>query len=285
MKIRFWKDVCAVALIATLGFAGTGWAASAGPFNFSDNQYDNNFTDVRRGADINDNNVPDLGGTGHTALNFIGGAGPAGDTWLTKYTPWGYTKNFKGWSGICIQGDVLIHTYNNTKGAGLVTLLNSDEEERSSAQDDGHPGKGLALILYDQGNSDALLLATIDPATGKLVKLKVVGLGAGIGNNAWYRVQMFVLAGAGYSDTLHVEATVFRHSTPTNPNSGTTTQVGGTLVFDGTLSGTGLESTGEVGIAASAFSTNVNSSVTNWSAQDWVGGCGCLEVECPILQK
>ena len=30
-------------------------------------------TAVRRGADINDNSAPDLGGTGHTALNFTGG--------------------------------------------------------------------------------------------------------------------------------------------------------------------------------------------------------------------
>jgi len=36
------------------------------------------------------------------------------------------------------------------------------------------------------------------------------------------------------------------------------------LEFNGTLSALGLEAAGEVGLAASAFSTNVNSSVTNF---------------------
>ena len=40
--------------------------------------------------------------------------------------------------------------------------------------------------------------------------------------------------------------------------------VGPELGFDGSVGALGLEDSGEVGIAASAFSTNVNSSVTNW---------------------
>src|SRR5262249_33647221 len=89
----------AIALLATLGFTGTAGATPpvctanfATRLNFSDNQYTTCFTDVRRGGDINDDGALDLGGTGHTALNFTGGAGPAGDTWVTKWTPNGGTQ-------------------------------------------------------------------------------------------------------------------------------------------------------------------------------------------------
>src|SRR5262249_51048791 len=144
----------------------------------------------------------DLGGTGHTALNFTGGAGPAGDTWLTKFTPNGGTQICRA---AIITADVLIHTYNNTKGAGLVALL-----------DAAPGGKGLALILYSQGNSDALQLATIDPATGQLGKLKSVSLGAGIAENAWYRLTMSLFPSG---DQLNLAGQVLRHVTPTDPNS------------------------------------------------------------------
>src|SRR5262249_2460833 len=254
LRTHLDKNLWAIALLATLGFAGTAWAlppvdctATVGtPLKFTDNQYTGCFTDVRRGPDINDDGVPDLGGTGHTALNFTGGAGPAGDTWLTKYTPGGSTRIC---SSLFLQADVLIHTYNNTKGAGLVALL-----------DAAPGGKGLALILYDQGNSDALQLATIDPKTGQLTKLTSVSLDAGIAENTWYSLDVNTDVS---SDLLNVNGAVFRHVTPTDPNSGIDGQVGPTLFFHGTLSALGLDTEGEVGIAASAFSTNVNSSVTN----------------------
>src|SRR5262245_2436601 len=206
MTVHFWRVLSLAALVATLGFTGTTWAkvgvCTANdptiPITFTDNQYSTCFTDVRRGSDINDNNAPDLGGTGHTALNFTGGAGPAGDTWLTKYTPDGGTQIFDARDGICLGAEVLIHTYNNTKGAGLVALLNFAPSEG---------GKGLALILYNQGNSDALQLATIDPATGKLGKLTSVSLGGGIAENAWYQLGMSVFVQrVGLQDILVVQA-------------------------------------------------------------------------------
>src|SRR5215470_14801831 len=167
MRLQLDKGIWAIAMLATLGVAGTAGAASDGvctdfPFKFIDSQYTECFTDVRRGSDINDDGALDLGGTGHTALNFTGGAGPAGDTWLTKFTPNGDTRICNGGAsgGVILFADVLIHTYNNTKGAGLVALL-----------DAAPGGKGLALILYDQGNADALQLATIDPASGQLTTL------------------------------------------------------------------------------------------------------------------
>ena len=99
MRLHLDKGLWAIALLATLGFSNTASAQPVECFatlDFSDNQYTACFTDVRRGADINDNNAPDLGGTGHTALNFTGGAGPAGDTWLTKFTPNGGTQICQG---------------------------------------------------------------------------------------------------------------------------------------------------------------------------------------------
>src|SRR5262245_26837808 len=254
IKTRLANGLWAIAMLATLGFAVTAGAAvdCSATLNFSDSQYTACFTDVRRGADINDNNAPDLGGTGHTALNFTGGAGPAGDTWLTKIPPNGGTLICEGAGVIFVEADVLIHTFNNTKGAGLVSLLNFA------------PGdKGLALILYDQGNSDALQLATLDPATGQLTKLKSVSLGAGIAENAWYRVRVSIQVFPGIGD-VEVASEVLRHQTPTDPNSGLAFPRVGFLSFVGFLSAIGLEASGEVGIAASAFSTNVNSSVTNF---------------------
>ena len=244
------KGIWAIAMLATLGFTGTAWAVDCGLLlNFSDSQYTMCFTDVRRGGDINDNGAVDLGGTGHTALNFTGGAGPAGDTWLTKFTPNGGTK-------ICtnttVTADVLIHTYNNTKGAGLAALLNFGPGDR-----------GLALILYDQGNSDALQLATIDPATGKLTKLTSVSLDAGIAENTWYRLQLTVTI---LFDQVFVSGSVFRFMKPTDPDGPLDGLVGPVLFFQDSPSAIGLDNQGEVGIVASAFSTNVNSSVTNWSA-------------------
>jgi len=258
MRLHLDKGIWAIAMLATLVFTGTAGATDGtctasffDPLTFTDSQYTECFTDVRRGADINDDGALDLGGTGHTALNFTGGAGPAGDTWLTKFSPGGGTR-------ICFAGfviaDVLIHTFNNTKGAGVVALLDSTPG-----------GKGLALILYDQGNSDALQLATIDPATGKLGKLTSVSLGAGIAENAWYHL---IMSFAVINGEVGVIGTVQRHTTPTDPNSplDLAVSVGPPLLFLGSLSALGLEASGEVGIAASAFSTNVNSSVTNWIA-------------------
>src|SRR5262245_9468395 len=142
MRTHLDKGLWAIALLATLGFTGSAGAAvdCSAIVNFGDSQYTACFTDVRRGSDINDDNAPDLGGTGHTALNFTGGAGPAGDTWLTRYTPWGHTKNFKGWSGICTFADVLMHTYNNTKGAGI---QHQCELERDELVCHGPRGRGI----------------------------------------------------------------------------------------------------------------------------------------------
>jgi hypothetical protein len=207
------------------------------------------FRDVRRPPDINPG--PDLGGTGQTAMNFTGTAGGSGDTWMTVYdsTPADDTvKNLFG--NVSLTADVLIHTFNNRKAAGVLALFNEEADK-----------KGLALIVYDSGGSDSLALGTVDKATGQFTQLATVALAANIAENVWYRLTMnVVVTGANVA----VTGTVFRHTTPTDPNSPLGTQIGGTLNFSGARPA-GVDATGEVGMAAAASSTAVDSSVMNFT--------------------
>jgi hypothetical protein len=273
MMIQKWKTVPVIAILATLGLGGAAWANHAGPFDFdTPAEYDNNFEDIRRGLEINQG--LDLGGTGHTAVNFTGTTGSAGDTWLTAYYPEDAnvtTENqiFSAVGGLCMRADVQIHRFNNAKGAGLVALLNdSDNDEVFGLVQNG---KGLALLLIDNGNTDRLTLNTLDANTGKLVQLATVPLGSGIAENAWYRMHLRMSTGSGGTE-VYVEGQIRKHDDPTNPNSPTTTVVGSTLQFDGALLDMGLASSGEIGIFAWAKSAVVDSSVTNFEAADGCGG-------------
>ena len=212
-------------------------------FNFSDGEYQANFRGILRAADLNPGT--DLAGGGHPSLNFTGGAGPAGSTWLTVLDD--EPPIFEDCQ-LSLHADVLFHKYNNTKGAGLLALFNEK------------PGKkGLALLVYDAGNSDVLQLCTVDQA-GNVVALKTISLGAGIGENAWYRLTMEV---TDPSVNVNVTGTVSRHMVPTNPDSPVTTQIGGTLSFSGPLP-SGVDPSGEVGLVARAISALVDLSVTNF---------------------
>jgi len=206
------------------------------------------FRDVRRanGIDIG----LDLGGTGHAALNFTGSTGSAGDTWITVYDPAPPPPSVT-FGSVGLSADVLIHTFNNKKGAGLLALYNEAPSK-----------KGLALTLHDAGGTDTLVLSTVDQ-TGKLVTLKTVRLGAAITENAWYRVTMDVTVDGGL---VSVAGTVFKHAVPIDPNSPLTAQVGLPLSFSATLGAgalAGVDATGEVGILAAGVSATINSSVTN----------------------
>ena len=210
---------------------------------------------MRRPADINVG--PDLGGTAHTAMNFTGTIGSSGDTWITVYdttpgdsTP-GTQNNFSNTP--LLHSDVLIHAYNNKKGAGIVSLFN-----------EGANQKGLALLIFDNGNTDTLVLGTLNKANGTFTALSTVALGNQIGENVWYRLTMNVTVSG---PTVTVIGQVFRHTTPTDPNSPLGAQVGGTLTFSGSLgvgSLAGVSSPGEVGMAAQATSATVDSSETNF---------------------
>ena len=62
-------------------------------------------------------------------------------------------------------------------------------------------------------------------------------------------------------------AIVYGHVTPTDPGSSLGAQVGTTLSFAGPRPA-GVETTGEVGVVASATSAVVNASVTNFEIDD-----------------
>jgi hypothetical protein len=207
------------------------------------------FRDVRRANDINPG--LDLGGTGHQAINFTGSAGSGGDAWITVYdaTP-GTADEDPVYGSVNLSADVLIQTYNNKKGAGLLSLFN-----------EGTGQKGLSLIIYDSGNSDSLALGVVNPATGQFTALTSVSLGGNIVENAWYRLTMSVVVSGA---NVAVTGKVFRHTVTTDPNSPTGTQVGVTLNFNGARPA-GVDAAGEVGIVAGAASTSVNSSVTNFT--------------------
>ena len=163
-----------------------------------------------------------------------------------------------------LSADVLIHTFNNRKGAALLALYNEALSK-----------KGSALTLYSAANTDTLVLATVDQA-GKLVTLKTTSLGAAIAENVWYRVGRAVAVDAGL---VSVVGTVVKHEIPTDPNSALTAQVGPSLTFSTALGAgalMGVETTGEVGILAAAVAAASSSSVTNIRIEPQGGGTSCL---------
>jgi hypothetical protein len=86
------------------------------------------FRDVRRPSDINPGS--DLGGTGHTAMNFTGAAAGS-DTWITVYdtTPDDDTvKNIFG--NVALTADVLIHSYNPARRAWAPAARSSTARTR-----------------------------------------------------------------------------------------------------------------------------------------------------------
>jgi hypothetical protein len=226
------------------------------------------FRDKRRGSEITVG--PDLRegppqpGGHFTAINFTGTVAAAGDTWVTVYdqTPADDTVKNTFTGSVSLVADVLIAKQNNAKGPGLLALYN---------QPPSSTPKGLALFLSEAGNTDRLVLATVTgtptPANPPFVAsvpttLLAKALAPGqILINKWYRLTMDVVV---TGPTFSVTGKVFNHSDPLNPNSAVTTQVGGSLVFSGTLAGAGLGGSGEVGIAATATNAVVNSSVTNF---------------------
>jgi len=213
-------------------------------FTFADAQYQNNFTGILRAADIAPGT--DLAGGGNPSLNFTGGANAGGSTWLTALTD----DPFE--SDLCLlqmSDDVLFHTFNNTKGSGLLAFYNQATR------------KGLVLILFNAGNSDLLQLAVVDQL-GKLTNIKTISLGSGVGENVWYRLSLEVSNPGG--GTIFVTGQVARHTVPTMPGSPTLPPFA-TLDFSGPLP-TGLDPAGNIGLVARAVSAVVDLSVTNFSA-------------------
>jgi len=248
----------AIAGVATFALVTTSWAQATPPcplptgefdFDFAGSQYLDCFRDVVRGGAINAGE--DVGGTNHTSLNIGGSAGAGGRTWITvvDQDPGTPAADVVFASGT-VCADILIQPFNNTKGAGVVALYNQDPTK-----------KGLALILYDAGNSDRLTLATVAGDTnGGLSPLVSVGLGSAIAENNWYRVVMTVSVGG----MVAVQGQAYKHTTGTDPNS-PIEPIGPPLTYGPTAFPGGVENHGEEGIIGSAIGAVENSSVTNFT--------------------
>ena len=132
-------------------------------FDFSVNAYSRCFRERLRGSEITDG--VDLGGTGQTSLNVKGASGSTPTTWLTVYDATLASPAAGPPVGVqTFCADVQIVPFNNIKGAGVVAMLNEDQGQ-----------KGLALVLYEAGNTDTLFVATVDLAKkGKLKTLASV---------------------------------------------------------------------------------------------------------------
>src|SRR5262245_17830533 len=217
--------------------------------DFCGTEYQDNFRGVFRGSDITSG--PDLGGTGHCAVNFKGSGGAAGSLWGTVLD----TERFNNDSDLTLSADVLIHRFNNNKGAGLLALFN-----------EGPGDKGVALFLMDNGNSDRLQLATVG-SDGTVQVLQTAPLGSAIREDQWYRLCFSV--GRLFLDvdgTVQLQGSVASHEIPTDPNSPVKSFFGGVCAQISVPEGF-FESSSEVGIVARAISAAVDSSVTNFKAE------------------
>jgi hypothetical protein len=165
--------------------------------------------------------------------------------------PAGEVATLNGRCRIGIAANLLTHRFNNRKGAGLVALLN-----------DATPGdKGLAIVLYNNGNTDAVQLATIDPFTGKLASIRTMPLLAPIRENAWYVVIMEILVDLAFEGhSLVVQASVYSLEDPADPNSDFAQEIGYIQykTFQTSLEALGLKPSGQVGVMASSISAVVD---------------------------
>lgn len=241
--------------------------AQFGPITFSSNaDYDNStpnvlgvFRDIgplNRQQQIN--RGLDLGPTGHTALNFVGAAGPGGSNSVTLYdtdpTTTAPDNVFSG--NFTLKADILFKEFNNTKQGGFVFLYN-----------EGFPtNSGLALMLSDAGNTDNNILSIADMNGPAMTTLKSTSLSGGLGEVAWYRLTMDMTVSGG---TFVISGTVFSHTTGTDPGSGLLAQIGPTLAYTNTFAALGIQTSGEIGLAMreiqqSAPNTNMVS-ITNFS--------------------
>ncbi len=248
--------------VALVALPCTASLALADPITFAGSaDYDNSatqttgvFRDVLDGAFIN--RGLDLGGTGHTALNFTGsdnnvavdGAIAVYDTNVTDGAATRFTGN------MTLSADILVSTFNNAKGAGLLTLFNEGAGNFS----------GLALYLWDAGNSDkaAMNLVAQNGVTRPLpgTTLASVALGTGIAEDVWYRLILdLAFTGSNFTAT----GSVFSHLTSTDPNSALGAQVGTTLTYNGSLGST-LVDPYEVGLVSRGDQAVRDTSVTNF---------------------
>ncbi len=201
------------------------------------------FTDIRRPTEINADYA-------NCSLNFTGFANNASDMWITLLrAPFSPITTF---GDVEIEGDVVIHTFNNRKGIGWVALYNDSTK------------RGIFLGVFDNGNTDGLTLMTFNSSTGQATALTNVPLGSKILENAPYNLELKVTV---IGDTLFVHGSVHPAASETEDCTGDDN----CLDFVGSLAALNLSPSGEIGIAAQAKLAVVNSSVLSF---EWES-CPC----------
>jgi hypothetical protein len=222
--------------------------------------YDNNstqttgfFRDVLGAASINQGS--DLGGTGHSALNFSGSsnnAAYAGSMTLYDTSPGnsGSKNLFTG--NLSVNADILTSTFDNSKGPGILFLYN-----------EGSGLEGLALSVFNGGGTDNNQLRLVNQTGEKnsTSPLASQTLSGAIAESQWYRLELdLTFSGANYT----VAGRVFNHQDVTDPNSAIANQIGSQLNHTSTLSGT-ISTPYEIGLVARNSNGTINSSVTNFN--------------------
>jgi hypothetical protein len=232
-------------LIISAGVLEAGGISPSGSVDFCNQfSYDNNpgtqvfgnFTDIRRNADIN-LDYPNC------RLDFTGFANNASDMWITLLRQ--PCCGIQPFGSVEVEGNIVIHTFNNRKGIGWVALYSNSTK------------RGLFLGVFDNGNTDGLTLMTFDSSTGLATPVKNVPLGSKILENAEYNLELQVVVSG---DALHVHGSVHPAASETEDCTGDDN----CLEFDGSLLALALPSSGEIGIAAWAKLAVVNSSVTSF---------------------
>jgi len=239
-----------VGAVASPALASTITFASITDYDNNTSQSTGVFRDVLNGALINSG--LDLGGTGNTALNFSGtDTNAATQGRITLYdvdpstaTPTLFTGN------LTASADILISTFNNGKGGGIVTLFNA-----------GTGSTGLALFISNAGNTDNNNIRLVQQTGIATTNLATVNLSGGIVQDLWYHLTLsLVFSGSNFTIT----GQVFGHAVGTDPNSALGSQIGTTLIYNGVL-GSGLASPYEIGLVARGTSAVVDTSITNFS--------------------
>lgn len=242
--------VGALAVAAPTAFAQITFASGA-DYDNAASQMTGVFRDFLDGAFINQG--LDLGGTGHTALNFTGAdntTAPFGRVTLYDTTPSTLAPTtFTG--DMSLSADILISPFNNAKGGGLLTLFN-----------EGGSSTGLALFLSEGGGSgDNYAMRLVQQNGVQSTNLSNVPVAGLIARNEWYRLTLDLdLTGSNFAIT----GTVFSHTLGTDPNSALLAQIGSTLTHSGSL-GSGLSDPYEIGLVARAINAENGTSITNFS--------------------
>jgi hypothetical protein len=228
--------------------------AQATPLTFAGAQYANNFRDISDGGTINSG--LDVGGTGHTALNFTGNGNAtnySGAVTLYDTSPADAASKNLYTGNISIYADILISEFNNSKGPGILFLYN----EGSNLQ-------GLAMSVFDGGGSGdrAQLRLTNQAGEGNdaqaVASVNITNL---IANDTWYRLTVdLAFSGANYT----VTGKVFNHTTGTNPDSALGAQIGQSLTYTASVN-TLTYAPYQIGLVARGTAgAKIDSSVTNF---------------------